>query len=358
MLRYPDKDVTAQIYPFAMFSASTPQQLYREQLHALLHYGNLVITKERPTMEMLNVTTCISSPMYRVAPVPGRRWSPWVALSESLWMIAGQNDVASLLPYNKRIIDFSDNGETFYGAYGERMKEQIPQLIERLRKDPTDRRCYLLIWRPEDLTADTKDPPCNGALMFKLRGNILDMTVINRSNDIHWGLYAVNIPQFGFLQVLLANQLGVEPGLQVHLSNSLHLYMDGPSLEITKRMVDRFGEPLPNIIASEPLPFVSENGHHGKPPKWEDIVDGAAATLTDERYKGIRFFEFASDFLRCYRERRWNFRECRYWHGYYSWVASAEFYLAERGTIDSSGKTISEYLEQGSGDDAGGEFVP
>ena len=175
---------------------------------------------------LLNVVTVIEDPRARCQIVPGRKLNPWLALSESLWLLAGRYDMESLLPYNKGITEFSDDGSTMYGAYGARIASQIPWALERLTKSDTDRRAVLQIWSSADLNAITKDPPCNTEVMFKVRGEKLHMTVINRSNDLHWGLHAVNIFQFGILQEYVACRLGVGMGEQTHYSDSLHIYMD------------------------------------------------------------------------------------------------------------------------------------
>ena len=229
-----------------LFEGTCAQDLYRRQLFAILDYGQDVEVRGLRTRELLNVATIIQQPLRRPHIVPGRYANPYLALSESLHLLAGRNDVASLLPYNKRILEFSDDGETLYGAYGYRIRDQIPALIERLRRDPNDRRAVLSIWRPEDLTAEVKDPPCNDMVMFKLRAARLHMTVVNRSNDLHWGLYAVNVYQFSFLQEYIAACLGAGVGTQTHLSNSLHIYTgDHPGAKITARMVAARFVPLP-----------------------------------------------------------------------------------------------------------------
>lgn len=220
-----------------IFNGLRAQDIYLKQLQAI-EQQPITEVRGRQTKELLNVATVIERPQDMCILIPARRWNPFLALSESLWTLAGRNDLATLARYNKRITEFSDDGETLYGAYGYRIKDQLEPMIERLRRDPNDRRAVLSIWKPEDLTAETKDPPCNDMVMFKLRQRFLHMTVINRSNDIHWGLYAVNIPQFAVLQMYVAKSLKANLGTQTHFSNSLHTYVDSnPHNAITKRML-------------------------------------------------------------------------------------------------------------------------
>ncbi len=317
---------------------TSPHQLYQYQLNYILNHGRDVEIRGRPTKELLDVATIIDEPRRRVHVVPGRRANPFLALSESLHVLAGRNDVASLLPYNKRIVEFSDDGLTLYGAYGLRIKEQIPRLIARLKADPNDRRAVLSIWDPKDLDANTKDPPCNDIVMFKLREGKLHMTVTNRSNDLHWGLYAVNIYQFGILQEYLSTRLGAELGTQTHLSNSLHIYTDELGAKITDRMLEAMnnGVPLPSLPEALPL---FPNGL----PDHLSFVDDCNAVLDQEEYgdydntdpdlavEGVAFLEFAADFLQCYREFRAGVRvdlaECRHGHYYADWLEAGDEFL-------------------------------
>src|SRR3990167_518575 len=235
-----------------VFSAPTGAYLYRAQLQALLEAPE-VLVRGLKTRELLNVITEIQFPRARIQIVPGRRLNPWLALSESLWLLAGRNDTSALLPYNKRILEFSDDGDTLYGAYGKRLMPQVPAAVERLRKDNHDRRAVLSIWREKDLTADVKDPPCNDLVMFKLRGEHLHMTVINRSNDLHWGLHAVNLIQFSILQEYMAYLLSFNVGTQVHLSNSLHIYMEGAGAQITANMIRAKDEEITYLLPDDLL---------------------------------------------------------------------------------------------------------
>src|SRR5258708_17412351 len=76
-------------------------------------------------------------------------------LFEPLWMLAGCNDIAPLAYYTPKLVDYSDDGETLNGAYGERWRyarnwyqvqldgeyecvavDQLKTLIEHLRAKP------------------------------------------------------------------------------------------------------------------------------------------------------------------------------------------------------------------------------
>ena len=302
-------------------------QLYRQQLKVLVQEGDHVIVGGRPTKEMLNVITRLPQGR-RLALPPGRELNPFLALSESLWLLAGRDDVASLLPFNKGITKFSDDGETLYGAYGKRIVPQIDSVLARLRNDPNDRRAVIAIWQQRDLTAQTKDPPCNDLLLFKLRDNALHLTVMNRSNDLHWGLWAVNVPQFGVLQDYMAARLGAVVGWQTHISNSLHIYLDAPGQKITDRMQKLWEQKMPEVGETGVPLFSKTLKHHNT----HQSMRFQAGQALDSIYPmGEAFLEFASDFLNVYRKHKRNYtvddiNTCRNLVMFPEWVLAAQLF--------------------------------
>lgn len=326
------------------FVQQRPQDLYGLQLQRLMQEGDKVEVRGRTTIELLNITTHLEKPTDPCILIPARRWNPWLALSEGLWILAGRNDVEALKPYNRNIVNFSDNGETLYGAYGKRIYGQIDDVVERLKKDPSDRRAVLQIWNNVwygttnsaymgniDLTTDSKDPPCNNLVYFKLRNERLHMTVINRSNDIHWGLYAVNLPTFQMLQQYIAARLGVEVGTQTHFSNSLHYYTDDEAaIAITERMIATGNSatpktyPIHELMFKDLTNFVGGNSNFSS---WCSMV------LEDKELgvgaKNLNFLRFAQDFLRQYREHEWHPQDIRYAEEYADWIHAGEIFVSE-----------------------------
>jgi len=198
------------------------------------------------------VTTCYRNPQERVLFHRFRDANPFFHLMESLWMLAGRNDVEWLAQYNKRMKEFSDDGETFHGAYGHRLRnwlvptgviigdvgveveeveyatlDQLEVVIDMLKKDPSNRRVVCSIWCPEDdLATDSKDIPCNDMIKFSIRHGRLDMIVFNRSNDAIWGCYGANAVHFSFFQEYVAQMIGVEIGKYWQISTDFHAYQE------------------------------------------------------------------------------------------------------------------------------------
>jgi hypothetical protein len=156
---------------------------------------------------------------------------------ESLWMLSGRNDVEFLKNYVNTIDQFSDDGKTFYGAYGYRLRgdisdilgqgrDQLNGVVRKLTEDPMSRQAVAAIWERDDLEARTKDLPCNNLLYFSIRDNKLYMTIVCRSNDIIWGAYGANAVHFSFIMRWVAAALGVGVGEMFQFSNNYHVYCE------------------------------------------------------------------------------------------------------------------------------------
>lgn len=145
-------------------------------------------------------------------------------------MLAGSSSVAFLNRFSKQIKEYSDNGYTFHGAYGDRWAnhfgfDQLDAIVHMLKKTPNSRRAVLTMWDPTaDLESFSKDLPCNTHIYFRIKQGELDMTVCNRSNDMVWGMLGANIVHMSILQEYLASAIGVNVGRLHQFTNNLHVY--------------------------------------------------------------------------------------------------------------------------------------
>lgn len=181
------------------------------------------------------VSTIYNNPMERVLFCPIRDANPFFHLMESLWIIGGSDRCDLPAYFLSSIRNFSDDGITFHGAYGYRLRyefgfDQIDMAVQMLSDKPDTRQCVLSIWNPGcDLGMLTKDMPCNDLIMLDIVGGKLNMTVCNRSNDVIWGAYGANAVQFSMLQEFIAARVGVSVGKYVQQSNNYHVYTDNPT---------------------------------------------------------------------------------------------------------------------------------
>lgn len=186
------------------------------------------------------VMTTYLTPWRRVLMSPKRNANPFFHFFESLWMLNGQRDLAWLVKFNSKYVNYSDDGVLVHGAYGARWRnwfgfDQLIPLLEELRTNPNTRRAVLTMWDPNSDLVKTedgrggmqsKDLCCNTHIYFDRRNGALNMTVCNRSNDIVWGAYGANVVHFSFLQEYLAAVLESPVGVYRQFSNNYHLYLD------------------------------------------------------------------------------------------------------------------------------------
>ncbi len=204
------------------------------------------------------VLTIYQRPRERVLFLAARDANPFFHLFESLWMLAGRQDVEFVAGMVKRMRDFSDDGKVIPGAYGYRWRrafgrDQIQGVVELLREDPSTRRAVVAMWSPsrdgdQDVVKATRDLPCNTHVYFKVRDAELRMTVCCRSNDVLWGAYGANAVHFSMLQEYVAQKVGVKVGAMFQLSDSWHVYTGGAGGELWARLQ----EVPAHVLAQDP----------------------------------------------------------------------------------------------------------
>jgi len=196
------------------------------------------------------VCTVYRKPLERVLFSPLRNANPFFHVMEALWMLGGHHDLKFPLEFNSRFAEYSDDGQSVFGAYGWRWREffgydQLEKIAYELQNNPQSRRCVLSMWNGWEIdeyededaplhshcdlyvaTHGGKDVPCNTHAYFDCRGGKLNMTVCNRSNDIIWGAYGANAVHFSFLQEYMALRIGVPVGVYRQVSNNFHAYLD------------------------------------------------------------------------------------------------------------------------------------
>jgi len=186
------------------------------------------------------VTYCL--PRQRFVMHPIRRNNVAFLVMEGLWMLSGREDVNWLARFNEQMRAYSDNGYSFHGAYGHRLRsgriDQLTECAAILKKDPTSRRAVAQIWNWErDLCSSSKDIPCNDLIMFRVVwDSYLDMTVCNRSNDLIWGMCGANAAHFSMIQEYVAAKAGYLVGRYVQFSNNLHMYTNTPRLDELRKI--------------------------------------------------------------------------------------------------------------------------
>lgn len=200
-----------------------------------------------------NAILNLTKPWNRHLYLEGRKSNIIAQIAETFWVMAGDDRVDPYLSFFlPRAIDYSDNGETWRGAYGPRlyMYDQLQEAVDVFKTDGlTTRQSVIQILLPEyDAKSElldgctggfpiskTKDRPCNNELVFfcvpKEDGSwALNMNVFQRSGDAIWGALNINVFEWTFLMELMVNNLNAQHeetivmGEYTHFVSNLHIY--------------------------------------------------------------------------------------------------------------------------------------
>lgn len=234
---------------------------YKDLNDFVLQDGQLLQSRIGETREIFNFKSIINNPLNRCTVGYQRNTNIFFHLAESLWVFAGRNDLEFISLFNSQFKTFSDDGNILYGAYGNRMRnwsidginsiDQLFDLTTMLNESPNSRRSVISLWNPKlDLQSNSNDVPCNTQLVFKVDDDKINLTIFNRSNDLHWG-YVANIFQFSIMGELVALLLDKRFSKQTHISHSLHVYTENvlcTSLKVSTIATDFYTRYPPSVF--------------------------------------------------------------------------------------------------------------
>jgi thymidylate synthase len=197
---------------------------YRELIDFVVENGKTVSPRGQETREIVGASFELTNPYESLPWGINRNFGKGIAAAEALQLIGGVSHPALMAKLGQNFPRFQDGG-TFHGAYGPRLRQQLPRVVDRLEKDPDTRQAIANIWDPAlDLPEDgLRDYPCTLNLHFMVRDGRLVLCTTMRSNDVWWGL-AHDVFQFTQLQLTVATALRIPPGAYHHRANSLHVY--------------------------------------------------------------------------------------------------------------------------------------
>lgn len=152
-------------------------------------------------------------------------------IAECVWFISGEKNPQLLQKYTKMWDAFMEEDGMIAASYGYRWKyhfgrDQLATLVELLEKDPSSRHGVVVTWDPKDDGyggTPKKNVPCPYTFTVNIIGGRLNLHNILRSNDMMLGC---PFDTFGFslLACILAQKLGVKPGIYTHTISNAHIY--------------------------------------------------------------------------------------------------------------------------------------
>lgn len=148
---------------------------------------------------------------------------------------------------------------------GEEVKkgcDQIVDVVERIKNDPTSRRHIVSAWNVVDIPQMAL-PPCHVLFQFYVHGDgRLSCQLYQRSADVFLGV-PFNIASYALLTHMVAQVTNLKPGFFVHTFGDVHLYTN--HIEQAKIQLERNPLPLPILKLNPEIKNIFDF-------KFEDII--------------------------------------------------------------------------------------
>lgn len=171
---------------------------------------------------------------------------------ELLWLISGDTNIKFLLDHNVHIWDeWADVNGNLGPVYGHQWRnfnsqgiDQIKDVIERIKKNPQDRRLIVTAWNPAQIEQMAL-PPCHCFFQFDVTPDgKLNCMLYQRSCDMFLGV-PFNIASYALLTMMVAQVCNLTPGEFVHTLGNAHIYSN--HFEQVKLQLSRDTYPLPKM---------------------------------------------------------------------------------------------------------------
>jgi len=291
---------------------------YKEKIAEILDTGAPVSPRGMKTRELQASQLRLWDSSHNIITLVPRKLNYAFSVAEWLWMLFGRDDVRFVSSFNKNIANFSDDGVSFYGAYGPRIAEQLEYVYNCLKNDSDTRQAIMTTWRP--CPPKTKDVPCTLVFHFLIREGRLNLIVTMRSNDIWLG---TPYDTFNFTQIqnFMAGMLGIPRGSYILTADSFHVYEQ--HWEQAKQLTSV--EPSVQDARTNDIVFAKPGFHNydrlrvAFDADVNDILSGTSYTLFDQYPVGIREHVRLLTF---YSRKDGSHRRAEFWDRIYAGDAS------------------------------------
>lgn len=175
-------------------------------------------------------------------------------IHELLWFLRGETNTASLRENGVTIWDEwagVDGGlGRVYGAQwrdwqapGGRRVDQIAEVVEQIKTNPSSRRLLVSAWNPGEIE-DMALAPCHALFQFFVADGELSCQLYQRSADVFLGV-PFNIASYALLTMMIAQVCDLRPGEFIHTFGDLHLYNN--HVEQARLQLTREPRPAPTM---------------------------------------------------------------------------------------------------------------
>jgi thymidylate synthase len=173
---------------------------------------------------------------------------------ELLWFIAGDTNIRYLQDHGVTIWDeWADENGDLGPVYGHQWRswpapdgrsiDQLKQVLETLRTNPSSRRMVISAWNPGELDKMAL-PPCHCLFQFYVADGKLSCQLYQRSADTFLGV-PFNIASYALLTMMMAQVCGLQPGEFIHTFGDAHIYRN--HFEQVALQLSREPRPLPTM---------------------------------------------------------------------------------------------------------------
>jgi len=173
-------------------------------------------------------------------------------IQELLWFLKGSTNIAYLRENGVTIWDeWADARGELGPIYGYQWRswpapdgthiDQIAQVVEQIRRNPSSRRLIVSAWNVADIPKMAL-APCHALFQFYVADGRLSCQMYQRSADIFLGV-PFNTASYALLTLMMAQVTGLEPGELVHTLGDAHLYLN--HLEQADEQLARLPRALP-----------------------------------------------------------------------------------------------------------------
>jgi thymidylate synthase len=183
-------------------------------------------------------------------------------IHELLWFLQGDTNIKYLNERGVTIWDeWADENGDLGPIYGKQWTaweakdgtkiNQIAEVVDMLKNNPTSRRIIVSGWNVGDLRQliggkKTAPPPCHTMFQFYVsQDNRLFCQLYQRSADIFLGV-PFNIASYALLTMMMAQVCGLKLGEFIHTFGDLHIYNN--HFDQVKEQLSRTPKELPQMI--------------------------------------------------------------------------------------------------------------
>lgn len=173
---------------------------------------------------------------------------------ELLWFLRGDSNISYLSDHGVTIWDeWADEAGDLGPVYGVQWRswptpdgehiDQITKVIEDLKANPDSRRHIVSAWNVAQIP-EMALAPCHAFFQFYVADGRLSCQLYQRSADMFLGV-PFNIASYALLTLMVAEQVGLEPGEFIWTGGDCHIYDN--HVEQVREQLSRKPHPYPTI---------------------------------------------------------------------------------------------------------------